>query len=347
MAARCRLVCLAAGCVSVVADGSVVGLVAGDEYGKARVGRVEGGSHVCAVLADGSVDVVSGGSRVGVGGGADGEGVAVVGGVGVDSRVGVLGGYARVGFAVGADGVSDSADAARLLDVRLCRESGGGDGGGGLRVSGGVRRSLYSGEGVSVVLSVVACGGSCVVLDGGGVRRVLCGRPVASSWGVGSVLGSFESSFDRRAGEWMSGAGDVVLRPSGWGDWVEPVAGDEGDEDEWRACGCVSEARRVSRAAAAWACLAVGLSFLVAALFAFVVGRVHFSVARSVFTVACLRSGRAGGGCEGVAARAGGELCVSVLAVWRTGWRARLVCRVFGFSVGVCCGVGVAVIFTW
>ena len=59
----------------------------------------------------------------------------------------------------------------------------------------------------------------------------------------------------------------------------------------------MSEARRVSRAAAgwAWACLAVDLSFLVAALFAFVVGRVHFSVARSAFTVACLRSGRAGG----------------------------------------------------
>ena len=111
----------------------------------------------------------------------------------------------------------------------------------------------------------------------------------------------------------------------------------------------MSEARRVSRAAAgwAWACLAVDLSFLVAALFAFAVGRVRFSVARSAFTVACLRSGRAGGGREGVAARAGSELCVSVLAVWRTGWRVHLVCRVFGFSVGVCCGVGVAAIFTW
>ena len=111
----------------------------------------------------------------------------------------------------------------------------------------------------------------------------------------------------------------------------------------------MSEARRVSRAAAgwSWACLAVDLSFLVAALFAFVVGRVHFSVACSAFTVACLRSGRAGGGREGVAARAGSELCVSVLAVWRTGWRVHLVCRVFGFSVGVCYGVGVAAIFTW
>ena len=189
--------------MSVVADGSAVGLVAGDEYGKAHVGRVEGGSHVSAVLADGSVDV--------------------------DSRVGVLGEYARVGFAVGADSVSDSADAARLLDVRLRRESSGGDGGGGLRVSEGVRRSLYSGEGVSVALSVVARDGLSVVLDDGDVRRVLRGRPVASSWDVDSVLGSFESSFDRRAGEWMAGAGEVVLPPSGWDDELTPFVGD-GDE---------------------------------------------------------------------------------------------------------------------
>ena len=215
------------GSVSVVADGSAVGLVAGDEYGKAHVGRVEGGSHVSAVLAFGSVDVVSGGSRVGLVEGADSEGVAVVGVVDVDSRVGVLGEYARVGFAVGADSVSDSADAARLLDVRLRRESSGGDGGGGLRVSEGVRRSLYSGEGVSVALSVVARDGSSVVLDEDDVRRVLRGRPVASEWDVDSVLGSFESSLDRRAGEWAAGAGDVVLPPSGWDDWMEPVVDDE------------------------------------------------------------------------------------------------------------------------
>lgn len=286
------------GSVSVVADGSAVGLVAGDECGKAHVGRVGGGLRVSAVLADGSVVVVSGGSRVGLVEGADGEGVAVVGVVGVDSRVGVLGECARVGFAVGADSVSDSVDAARLLGVRLRRESGGGDGGGGLRVSVGVRRSLYSGEGVSVALGVVARDGSSVVLGDGDVRRVLRGCPVVSSWDVGSVLGSFVSSFDRGAGEWMSGAGDVVLPPSGWGDWMELVAGGEGDGDEWRACGCVCEARRVFRAAAgwAWACFAVGLSFLVAALFVFVVGRVRFSVARSAFTVACLCSGRAGVG---------------------------------------------------
>lgn len=215
------------GSVSVVTDGSVVGAVAGDEYGKAHVGRVEGGSHVSAVLADGSVDIVSGGSRVDLVEGADSEGVAVVGVVDVDSRVGVLGEYARVGFAVDADSVSDLKDAARLLDARLRRESSDGYGGGGLRVSEGARRSLYSGEGVSVALSVVARDGSSVVLDEDDVRRVLRGRPVASEWDVDSVLGSFESSLDRRAGEWAAGAGDVVLPPSGWDDWMEPVVDDE------------------------------------------------------------------------------------------------------------------------
>ena len=204
------------GSVSIVSDGSVVGTVAGDEYGQAHVGRVEGGSHVSAVLAFGSVDSVSGGSRVDFVEGADSEGVAVVGVVDVDSRVGVLGEYARVGFAVEADSVSDSKDAARLLDARLRRESSDGYGGSGLRVSEGVRRSLYSGEGV--------------VLDDDDARRVFRGRPVASEWEVDSVLGSFESSFDRRAGEWMAGAGDVVLPPSGWDDWMEPVVGDDDDE---------------------------------------------------------------------------------------------------------------------
>mgnify|MGYP001674636261 FL=1 len=215
------------GSVSVVTDGSAVGLVAGDEYGKAHVGRVEGGSHVSAVLAFGSVDSVSGGSRVDLVEGADSEGVAVVGVVDVDSRVGVLGEYARVGFAVEADSVSDSKGAARLLDARLRRESSDGYGGGGLRVSEGVRRSLYSGEGVSVALSVVARDGSSVVLDDEGVRRVLRGRPVASEWDVDSVLGSFESSFDRRAGEWMAGAGEVANPPSGWDDELTPFVGDD------------------------------------------------------------------------------------------------------------------------
>ena len=215
------------GSVSVVTDGSAVGLVAGDEYGKAHVGRVEGGSHVSAVLAFGSVDSVSGGSRVDLVEGADSEGVAVVGVVDVDSRVGVLGEYARVGFAVEADSVSDSKGAARLLDARLRRESSDGYGGGGLRVSEGVKRSLYSGEGLSVSLSVVARDGSSVVLDDEGVRRVLRGRPVASEWDVDSVLGSFESSFDRRAGEWMAGAGEVANPPSGWGDELTPFVGDD------------------------------------------------------------------------------------------------------------------------
>ena len=94
----------------------------------------------------------------------------------------------------------------------------------------GVRRSLYSGEGVSVALSVVARDGSSVVLDEDDVRRVLRGRPVASSWDVDSVLRSFESSLDRRAGEWAAGAGDVVLPPSGWDDELTPFVG---DDDEW------------------------------------------------------------------------------------------------------------------
>ena len=219
------------GSVSVVTDGSAVGCVAGDEYGRAHVGRVEGGSHVSAVLADGSVDVVCGGSRVDLVEGDSGA-VATVGVVDVDSRVGVLGECARVGFAVDADSVSESKGAARLLDARLRRESSDGYGGGGLRVSEGVKRSLYSGEGLSVSLSVVARDGSSVVLDEDDVRRVLRGRPVASSWDVDAVLGSFESSFDRRAGEWMAGAGDVVLPPSGWDDDMVPVVDDEGDEDE-------------------------------------------------------------------------------------------------------------------
>ena len=218
------------GSVSIVSDGSVVGAVAGDEYGQAHVGRVEGGSSVNAVLADGSVDVVSGGSRVEFVEGADSEGVASVGVVDADSRVGVLGEYARVGFAVNADSVSDSADAARLLDARLRRESADGNSGGGLRVSEGVRRSLYSGEGVSVRLSVVARDGSSVVLDDEGVRRVLRGRPTASEWDVDAVFGSFEASFDRRAGEWAAGAGDVVLPPSGWDDDMVPFVDDEDDE---------------------------------------------------------------------------------------------------------------------
>ena len=217
------------GSVSIVSDGSVVGVIAGDEYGQAHVGRVEGGSSVNAVLADGHVDSVSGGSRVEFVEGADGA-VATVGVVDADSRVGVLGEYARVGFAVNADSVSDSADAARLLDARLRRESADGYSGGGLRVSEGVRRSLYSGEGVSVSLSVVARDGSSVVLDDDDVRRVLRGRHVATSWDVDAVFGSFESSFDRRAGEWAAGAGDVVLPPSGWDDDMEPFVDEDEDE---------------------------------------------------------------------------------------------------------------------
>lgn len=100
-----------------------------------------------------------------------------------------------------------------------------------MRVSEGVKRSLYSGEGLSVSLSVVARDGSSVVLDDDGVRRVLRGRPAASEWAVDSLFGSFESSFDRRAGEWAAGAGDVVLPPSGWDDDMEPFVDDEDDDE--------------------------------------------------------------------------------------------------------------------
>lgn len=50
-------------------------------------------------------------------------------------------------------------------------------------------------------------------------------------------------------------------------------------------CGCLAAGRARVR-------LAVALHFLAAALFAFVVGRVYFSVARSAFPVACLWVGR-------------------------------------------------------
>ena len=217
------------GSVSVVTDGSVVGLVAGDEYGQAHVGRVEGGSHVSAVLADGSVDVVCGGSRVDLVEGAGGV-PAEIGVVDVDSRVGVVGGGARVGFAVDADSVDglDEGEAARLLTRRL-RSDAVRDRDSGLRVSDDA--SLWARGAGSVddrvVLSVVGRDGSRVTLGDAGVRRVFAGRQVASEWDVESMLGSFESSFDRRAGEWMAGAGDVVLPPSGWDDDMVPAVDDD------------------------------------------------------------------------------------------------------------------------
>ena len=282
------------GSVSVVADGSVVGAVAGDECGRAHVGRVVGGSLVSAVLAFGCVDLVSGGSRVGLVGGADGEGVAVVGVVGVDSRVGVLGEYARVGFAVNADSVSGLGDAAWLLDVWLRRGSGDGYGGGVLRV----------------VLSVVARDGSSVVLDDGGVRRVLRGRPVASRWGVESVLGSFGLSFDRRVGEWVAGAGEVASPPSGWDGELTPFVG---DVDEW-VNGRRANALVVARLVGAGLCAVVAgvpppLGFSLLRCLVFVVLRVPAS-SRGV------RSGRERGGAAGCfRPRCGSALCVCV-----SGW---------------------------
>lgn len=219
------------GSVSVVTDGSVVGTVAGDEYGRAHVGRVEGGSHVSAVLADGCVDSVSGGSRVDLVEGADGA-VATVGVVDVDSRVGVVGGGARVGFAVDADSVSDSAEAERLLTRRL-RADAVRDRDCGLRASDSASlwaRGAGSDEDGRVVLRVVGRDGSARTLCDAGARRVLAGRPSASGWDVESLLGSFDATFDRRAGEWMSGAGDVANPPSGWDDEMVPVVDDDDDE---------------------------------------------------------------------------------------------------------------------
>ena len=217
------------GSVSVVTDGSAVGCVAGDEYGRAHVGRVEGGSHVSAVLADGSVDTVCGGSRVDLIEGAGGA-AAEIGVVDESGRVGVVGGGARVGFAVDADSVDglDERAAARLLTQRL-RADAARDRDSGLRVSDSV--SLWArgagSEGDRVVLSVVGRDGSRVTLGDGGARRVLTGRPVASEWDVESMLGSFDAAFERGAGAWAADAGDVVLPPSGWDDELVPVVDDE------------------------------------------------------------------------------------------------------------------------
>lgn len=195
--------------MSVVTDGSVVGTVAGDEYGRAHVGRVEGGSHVSAVLADGSVDAVCGGSRVDFVEGAGGV-PAEIGVVDLSGRVGVFL-WRAVGFAVDADsvdGLSESA-AAQLLTRRL-RSDAVRDRDSGLRVSDGAylwARGAGS-EDDRVVLSVVGRDGSRVTLGDGGARRVLAGRQVASDWDVESMLVSFDAAFERGAGTWAADAGD-------------------------------------------------------------------------------------------------------------------------------------------
>lgn len=74
------------------------------------------------------------------------------------------------------------------------------------------------------------------------------------------------------------------------------------------------------------ACLAVALHFLAAALFAFAVGRVYFSVARSAFPVACLWVGRErerGGEravCERVCCVARGLACALVRLYFPRVW---------------------------
>ena len=217
------------GSVSVVTDGSAVGCVAGDEYGKAHVGRVEGGSHVSAVLADGSVDIVSGGSRVDFVEGAGGV-PAEIGVVDLSGRVGVVGGGARVGFTVDADSVDGLSDGeAGWLLTRRLRSDAVRDRDSGLRVSDGV--GLWARGAGSwddrVVLSVVGRDGSRVTLGDAEVRRVLAGRPSASEWDVESMLGSFDAAFERNAGAWAAGAGDVVLPPSGWDDDMVPAVDDD------------------------------------------------------------------------------------------------------------------------
>lgn len=217
------------GSVSVVTDGSAVGCVAGDEYGKAHVGRVEGGSHVSAVLADGSVDIVSGGSRVDLVEGAGGV-PAEIGVVDLSGRVGVAGGGARVGFTVDADSVDGLSDGeAGWLLTRRLRSDAVRDRDSGLRVSDGV--GLWARGAGSwddrVVLSAVGRDGSRVTLGDAEVRRVLAGRPSASEWDVESMLGSFDAAFERNAGAWAAGAGDVVLPPSGWDDDMVPAVDDD------------------------------------------------------------------------------------------------------------------------
>ena len=217
------------GSVSVVTDGSAVGCVAGDEYGKAHVGRVEGGSHVSAVLADGSVDIVSGGSRVDLVEGAGGV-PAEIGVVDLSGRVGVVGGGARVGFTVDADSVDGLSDGeAGWLLTRRLRSDAVRDRDSGLRVSDGV--GLWARGAGSwddrVVLSAVGRDGSRVTLGDAEVRRVLAGRPSASEWDVESMLGSFDAAFERGAGAWATGAGDVVLPPSGWDDDMVPAVDDD------------------------------------------------------------------------------------------------------------------------
>ena len=217
------------GSVSVVTDGSAVGCVAGDEYGKAHVGRVEGGSHVSAVLADGSVDIVSGWSRVDLVEGAGGV-PAEIGVVDLSGRVGVVGGGARVGFTVDADSVDGLSDGeAGWLLTRRLRSDAVRDRDSGLRVSDGV--GLWARGAGSwddrVVLSAVGRDGSRVTLGDAEVRRVLAGRPSASEWDVESMLGSFDAAFERNAGAWAAGAGDVVLPPSGWDDDMVPAVDDD------------------------------------------------------------------------------------------------------------------------
>ena len=118
--------------------------------------------------------------------------------------------------------------AARLLTARL-RADAVRDRDSGLRVSDSAALWARGAGSVDdrVVLSVVGRDGSRVTLGDGGARRVLAGRPSASEWDVESMLGSFDAAFERNAGAWAAGAGDVVLPPSGWDDDMVPAVDDD------------------------------------------------------------------------------------------------------------------------
>lgn len=66
------------------------------------------------------------------------------------------------------------------------------------------------------------------LLDGTSRRKRKRLRPNGDSSPPSRGGESSQTNLDRSAGEWMSGAGDVVLPPSGWDDWMEPIV----DEDE-------------------------------------------------------------------------------------------------------------------
>ena len=186
----------------------------------ADVARWDGGG-------DSMVDIIDGGGSHALN--ADGGHARVLSGV----NGGVVGGRFR-GVSVCGCRLDEVTGDARLNDVGdYRREDAVRDRDCGLRASDSASlwaRGAGSDEDGRVVLRVVGRDGSARTLSDAGARRVLAGRPSASEWDVESLLGSFGATFDRRAGEWMSGAGDVANPPSGWDDDMVPVVDDDDDE---------------------------------------------------------------------------------------------------------------------